>query len=292
MSAQGAAHRLERPAEVGDLVAPSGAHEWLVEAALADPRRAVGEPLDPGGDRARDEETEHERDRDRDPHRRKAVAAPGLDRLADLRRRHRAGDDHAGDPSGAEDRAGDDGDPARKLLDVAEPGKPGGDRAARVRDLEQADAGRGLGADPAPVSVEHPCRVAGLDHAVEGRGGLLVRSTPDRVGGAHGARDREVGELLAGSTRPGLADEQVCKPGGDQSYRGEGDRKIETHAEWASSDRSPPRSRWHGRIIGDRGARIQPLSRTTRTLHTVAGPGPPVSDRPRTRNRWRPSRTR
>ena len=65
--AQGAAHRLQRPAEVGDLVAPAGALERLVELALADPRGALGEPLDPRGDRARDQERDQDRDRDARP---------------------------------------------------------------------------------------------------------------------------------------------------------------------------------------------------------------------------------
>ena len=59
-------HRLQRRPEVGDLVAPAGALERLVEPSLGDPRGAVGQALDPRGDRARDQEADHDRDRDRD----------------------------------------------------------------------------------------------------------------------------------------------------------------------------------------------------------------------------------
>ena len=62
---EGDPHRIERPPEIADLVSAARIH-GRVEVALGELTGRRGEPLDPGGDQARDQEADQAGDQDRD----------------------------------------------------------------------------------------------------------------------------------------------------------------------------------------------------------------------------------
>jgi hypothetical protein len=77
-------HGLQSRSEIGDLIAPAGSLEGLVQPSLGDPSRAAGQPLDPRRDRRRDQKADHDRHRDRYRGRGEAVPAQGVDGSLDL----------------------------------------------------------------------------------------------------------------------------------------------------------------------------------------------------------------
>ena len=196
---EGDPHRVERPAEVADLIPPARVHRG-VEMSFGELAGGGGEPLDPRGDQAGDEEADQPSDQHRDDQRRQPLPGQCVERRLDLLGALRDRQQHPGDALVADD---DDGDhrpvPGQVRVDVEIPLERRRDGAAVAADRVDVEAGDGCGGD----QLRHPGRRVVVEPGAEVLGG---RGVPDRLD--RGVRPRQPSrrelrlDLLADAQRP------------------------------------------------------------------------------------------